>query len=362
MKTFECTCGARLFFENSQCLACGRDVGWCPICRAIRSLDVDADGGATRCGYCRAALIKCHNYAVENVCNRCVVSDVQGTAPGALCDYCRFNQTIPDLTVAENRQRWYRLEQGKRRLLYTLDLLGLPYGTASDGVHPPLSFDFKADASIVRQNWFSFGQHEQVHTGHLDGKITINLREAEPVEREKLRVAFDEAHRTIIGHFRHEISHYYWQMLVSGRCEDAFAAAFGDHRAISYENARQNYYQQGPAPDWRARFVSAYASMHPWEDFAETFATYLDVVSVLDTAGNMGLYAVDPRHAELDPMLERYEKLGVMFNEMNRAMGLTDLVPEVFSRPVAGKMKFVHDLIRAAVRTERQGGLFDDPM
>lgn len=346
MNIYTCTCSATLFFENTQCLSCGREVGWCPNCRAIAALDEYGENRYS-CSACQNLLAKCHNYAVERVCNRCVV--VGGPSPAdALCDYCRFNDTIPDLNVAGNRQRWYRLEQGKRRLLYALDFLGLPYGTAADGIQPPLSFDFKADPDPAALGyWQPMADKQQIFTGHAHGKITIKLREAEPVEREKLRVEFQEAHRTVIGHFRHEISHYYWEMLVQGVCEDACLALFGDHNHPPYAEALKQYYQQGPPADWPNRFISAYASAHPWEDFAETFATYLDVVSVLDTADNLGLGSgVDPRTAELDAMLARYQRIGLVLNEMNRDMGLKDLVPEVFGAPVVEKMNFVHHLVR----------------
>ncbi len=357
MNTYTCACSATLFFENTQCLTCQREVGWCPSCRAIVALE-PADAGGYRCCGCAAVLAKCHNYAVEKVCNRCVVVGAGQASADSLCDYCRFNDTIPDLNVAGNRQRWYRLEQGKRRLLYALDFLGLPYGTADDGVRLPLSFDFKADPDPAVAYWQPMADKQQIFTGHAHGKITIKLREAEPAEREKLRVEFQEAHRTIIGHFRHEISHYYWEMLVQGVCENAFTSVFGDHNYPPYADALQRYYQQGPPADWADRFVSAYASSHPWEDFAETFATYLDVVSVLDTADNLRLGSgVDPRTAELDAMLVRYRRIGLVLNEMNRDMGLKDLVPEVLGAAVVQKMRFIHDLVRGAAALCHFGSL-----
>ena len=193
------------------------------------------------------------------------------------------------------------------------------------------------------------GKEERVYTGHADGKITINVREADTVELEKSRVHFEEAHRTVVGHFRHEIAHYFWQMLVQGQCEPECKAVFGDHENPSYAEAQQKYYSNGPAGNWRSGFVSAYATMHPWEDFAETFATYLDMVSVLDTALNMGISdSCDPTKTDLPQMVDRYIRLGVVLNEMNRAMGLIDLVPEIFAPPIVEKMQFVHNLLRQA--------------
>lgn len=351
MKTFKCNCGNTTFFENTQCVACGQALGWCPACQNITTL-VAASAGELRCGRkeCGVQLAKCHNYAVEKVCNRCYeVEDAQRGSDDRLCDYCRFNNTIPDLTVPGNREMWLRLEEAKRRLLYTLDMLRLPYGTKKDGFKPPLGFDFKADKLPQNKWWWSLGKEERVYTGHANGKITINLREADSVEREKTRVLFQEAHRTVIGHFRHEIGHYYWQMLIQGELEESFASVFGDHTNPSYAEAQKRYYEQGPSPKWQLRYVSAYATMHPWEDFAETFATYLDMISVLDTARHCGIHgSCDPTSADLPDMVDKYVRLGVVLNEMNRAMGLIDFVPEIFSPAVVTKIAFVHQLVRAA--------------
>jgi hypothetical protein len=350
MNMFTCHCGNTLFFENTQCVACHSEVGWCPVCHRISGLIVSPDG-VYHCGYtgCQAPLVKCHNYGVEQVCNRCLPATRNNSPVTGLCDYCRYNDTIPDLSVEGNRERWYRLETGKRRLLYTLDLLGLPYGKAEDGIHPALSFDFKADASLAGNQWQAMGEHEQVFTGHHEGKITINLREAEDVEREKLRVSFGEAHRTIIGHFRHEIAHYYWEMLIREKQEENFIRIFGDYQNPTYEQALERHYQEGPPPNWQTNFISAYASMHPWEDFAETFAKYLAIVSVLDTARHSGLgEGVDPTKAGMMEMQKSYQRLGLILNEMNRAMGLMDLMPEILVPAVEEKLQFVHQIIQKA--------------
>jgi hypothetical protein len=195
------------------------------------------------------------------------------------------------------------------------------------------------------------GDGEKVFTGHANGKITINILEADPVEREKLRVNMGETHRTLIGHFRHEIGHYYWQLLVQYKDEAAFKTLFGDHNNPSYMQALNSYYQNGPKPGWWTSYISAYATMHPWEDFAETWATYLDMVSVLDTAENAhllhdesGVMAGDG----FDRMIVNYLQLGVKVNEVNRAMGLPDILPENFSGPVLQKLKYIHLLISRA--------------
>jgi hypothetical protein len=281
-----------------------------------------------------------------------LTSQIAASSP-ALCDSCRLTEVIPDLSVAGNRKKWYRLEVAKRRLLYLLDHLSLPYGGAEDGIQPPLSFDFKSDIVPAGGLWRTMSA-ERIYTGHNDGKITINIREADDAEREKLRIDMHEAHRTLAGHFRHEIGHYYWQMLVPGRQEEEFKAVFGDHEHPSYAEALETYYRDGPPADWQARFVSAYASMHPWEDFAESFALYLDMVDVLDTANHTDLVApLPPQRAELNEMISQYLKLGIAANELNRSMGLIDLVPEVLTQPVLEKLAFVDSLVREAPVAEK---------
>jgi hypothetical protein len=381
VRTYPCVCGNTLFFDNSLCLACQKEVGFCPACRnVVALLPIETPGSESGSHYrcsnalCGAELIKCHNYAAYQVCNRCVPTetvarqDVASTKPtsesattlAVLCDCCRFNATIPDLSVPGNQQKWYRLEAAKRRLFYDLSQLGLPYGTASDGIDPPLAFDFKADV-IPKADFWRRGAKtaEKVYTGHANGRITINIREADDVEREKLRVELGEAHRTLIGHFRHEIGHYYWDMLVRGRREKEFIAVFGDHNHPTYAEALETYYKSGPPADWAERFISGYATMHPWEDFAETWATYLDMVSALDTAQYQGFGGhSDPVHANLDELLARYRELGVALNEINRSQGLIDVVPEVLLPTLHDKFQFVHDLVRAG--REENGVLRSD--
>jgi hypothetical protein len=345
MRTYPCLCGNLLFYDNSHCLACNREVGYCPACQNLVALLTDNNGAIT-CGNpeCGAALVKCANYVEHQVCNRCIALPV--TEPAGLCDCCRFNQTIPDLTVPGNLQKWYRLESAKRRLFYDLNLLGLPYGTTADGIKPELSFDFKADVIPKANLWRNLAATERVYTGHANGNITINLREADEVEREKLRVDLGESKRTLIGHFRHEVGHFYWDVLVKGRREEECIQVFGDHNNPTYSDALERYYKEGPLADWDQSYISAYSTMHPWEDFAETWAVYLSMVGALDTAWHMGLGSTfDPQTCNLEGMIKRYQQVGVALNEMNRSMGLLDLVPEIIVPPVVVKLQFIHDLV-----------------
>lgn len=352
MKKFYCGCGAQIFFENNQCVSCLSELAWCPVCDSLRSL-IKHDNGQYFCGEpgCNTALTKCYNYEVEQVCNRSIAATPENLYQPVFCDYCRFNETIPDLSVPSNKKKWQRIEVAKRRVFHTLDLLRLPYGNADDNVYPPLSFDFKGDVIPKKNFWRWMQNNERVFTGHANGKVTINIKEADDVEREKARVSFEEAHRTIIGHFRHEMGHYYWDLLVLGRCEDACISVFGDHNNPDYSTALDQYYNDGPPADWKVDYVSAYATMHPWEDFAECFATYLDMVSVLDIANNeLAINVVDPLQASLPDIAKKYVELGLLFNEINRAMGLIDLVPEVFTPAVLVKIQFIHNLLRSAAR------------
>jgi hypothetical protein len=439
MQTYRCTCGNRLFFDNTVCVVCQAEVGWCECCHRITTLEpmasnsangaggavgdesdgagvtANPDGGNDyRCGNvdCRALLRKCHNFAVEDVCNRLfdptnrtaadfppalAVTPSPPAFPGAmtdaqqppingaplpangapaplpidgapaplppimvqavpvecLCGACQLNETIPDLTIAGHREKWARLEAAKRRLLYTLDRLSLPYADAD----LRLSFDFKADLEPLAQDWKNSGPTEVVYTGHADGKITINIREADDAEREKLRVMYGEGHRTLIGHFHHEVGHYYWQLLVEGHRtrEQHFINLFGDHNNPPYADAMAAYYQNGPREGWPGSFISAYASAHPWEDFAETFALYLDIIAVLDTASHLfKTIKANFRGRSVAPLVERFQEIGILENEFNRTMGLIDLVPEVVAAPVVAKLQFIHDVLRSAGKTRRK--------
>jgi len=322
-----------LFFDNTVCVKCGCDTGICPECQRVSPL-LPAEGGGLRCGNpdCAAELRKCAN-CVENGCNFCVLA-VDAT-DGTMCEYCALTTVIPDLNIDHNRDRWRRLARAKRRVLYTLDRIGYQFRADNPNVRTPLSFEFKAD------------EKEPVRTGHDNGRITINIREADDVEREKARIAFDEPKRTLVEHFRHELGHYFWDNLVQDQCEADFRAVFGDERSPSYADALSHYHANGPAPNWRDSHVSGYATMHPWEDFAETFRTYLDMVSILDTARHFS--TVTGEWSDVDEMVASYQQVGMFANELNRDMGLLDLVPEIFVPAVVDKLRFIAALPR---RTE----------
>ncbi|MDW3208068.1 MAG: putative zinc-binding metallopeptidase [Alphaproteobacteria bacterium] len=354
MQRFSCDCGNRLFFENTECLACEREVGWCPYCQTMTAMEEFADG--MQCVRCERPVAKCSNRVEFDVCNRNLPVDPEtGMTSGGLCDCCRYNDTIPDLSVPGNHEHWLLLEQAKRRLIHGLDGLGLPHGARADGFSPGLSFDFKGDSIAPKSLWRTVGKNERVFTGHADGKITINIREADAVEREKMRVDLGEAHRTVIGHFRHEIGHYYWDLLIEGDppALAAFKDLFGDPENPTYGEALERHYAEGPPADWQDSFISAYATMHPWEDWAETFAFYLDVVDVMETASASGLMTLDVPD-NVDDLLDAYARLGILLNELNRGMGLIDFVPELVVPDVVEKVRFVRDTITKAAANASQ--------
>lgn len=351
MDKFICDCGNRLYFENMACLACGRDVGWCPHCDTMTAHQRTDDHTRSACTRCGETIISCANRRHHHVCNRALPDDdTVLDAENALCDCCRYNDTIPDLTIDGNLERWRDLEQAKRRLIYGLDHLGLPHGASADGLDPGLSFDFKGDAVPENGIWRNVGaKDDQVFTGHANGKVTINIREADPAERERLRVHLGESHRTLIGHFRHEIGHYYYDLLVADNAERyaRFVSLFGDPNNPDYQTALETHYRDGPPADWLAQgYVSAYATMHPWEDWAESFSLYLDMVDVLETAEASNLVRLPDQ--TLDSLAEAYVRLGLVVNELNRSIGLADFLAAPVAGPVVEKLRMIHDVVADA--------------
>lgn len=339
MRTFECTCGGVLFFNSTQCVKCNLEVGFCERCREVTSWTASDSG--FECGRCETQLLKCDNNLLHNVCNHGVIAEKQVDGSVPLCEYCQTTTVIPDLTVPGNDELWRRLAFAKARVLFGLEELGFAQRENDRLLLEGLSFEFLADAE------------QPVSTGHANGLITINIKEADHVEREKTRVEFGEPQRTLIGHFRHELGHYFWEQLVERHCLQKFRHVFGNEEDPTYADAQSQYYESGPPADWQANFISAYATMHPWEDFAETFAAYLDMGAVLSTASHFGLSDCDLH--QFDDMLIEYERIGIVGNELNRDIGLLDLVPEVLTQPVVEKLRFIHGLRRQANQAHQRG-------
>ncbi|GAA2070514.1 zinc-binding metallopeptidase family protein [Williamsia deligens] len=331
MRDFSCrNCGQQLSFENTLCLKCRSALGFHLPTRIIHVLDADENvevDGTT--------VTRCANTVIAK-CNWLVDAD----APEGLCESCRLTRTRPADGDTTALAEFARAEKAKRRVILELDELGLPIEGRDEDPETGLAFDLLSS------------ENEKVITGHANGVITLDLAEGDDVHREQLRVSMDEPYRTLIGHFRHEIGHYYQMVLVGdGPHRPRYEELFGDPDA-SYQDALDRHYNQGPPEDWKRDYVSSYATMHPFEDWAETFAHYLHIRDTLDTAA---AFAMAPAGATLDAdlpgavgfdrIIELWLPLSWSLNQINRSMGHQDLYPFVLPAKVLEKMSFLHQLI-----------------
>ncbi|WP_342736272.1 putative zinc-binding metallopeptidase [Bradyrhizobium sp. B117] len=317
MRKHNCpNCNSAIFFEQEVCTHCTATLLFVSAELQFRS-SYDAQPCANR------TLIGCNWASEEN---------------GGYCPSCTLSRTIPPLETARNVLLWRRVEEAKRRLLYDLARLELPL-SGKNG-RDRVAFDVLAD---------DVGQ--PVITGHLNGLITLNLSEADDPTRELRRTQFREPYRTLLGHFRHEVGHFYWEQLVGGTgLLNGFRVIFGDETA-DYAAAIANYHKRTQRDYDRHGFISEYATSHPWEDWAETFAHFLHIVSTLDSASSLPL-SLDVRSRETlqDPYLEddfesllaSWTPVAYTMNELNRSMGLSDAYPFDLSLAVRGKLHFVH--------------------
>ncbi|WP_053149507.1 putative zinc-binding metallopeptidase [Pseudomonas sp. P97.38] len=359
-KVWPCRCGQSLFFRNSQCLACLAVLGYQPEQSRLCSLQpgeqpdtwtLDADPQA---GFFR----RCANLDTPAGCNWLLPANDHDT----LCIACRLNRTIPDLSIPENPERWRKVEIAKRRLVAQLITLGLPVVAKTVDETAGLAFDFIGVDPDGKPPM----------TGHASGLITLDIKEADDAHREYVRQQMREPYRTLLGHFRHEVGHYYWDRLIANsHWLEAFRALFGDERA-SYAEALDRHYQQGAPLDWQTHYVSAYATMHPWEDWAETWAHYLHMMDAVDTALGFGMSAremdfdyqpfppetlYDPGHAGGAAFLSfvnAWIELAGMLNELSRSMGQPDFYPFVVPAAVITKLHFIHLVI------QEEGGRADE--
>jgi hypothetical protein len=345
MRRFRCACGQQLFFDNVACGRCGRTVGFAAdLGRMVTLLPASQGVGRLPVAGKKGLFYRlCGNSRQYAVCNWLVPAD----RPGPLCLACGLNRTVPDLSREGNRERWGRLEAAKRRLVYTLLRLGLPLVNRREDPAGGLAFDFLED-----QRSSPAVPQAQVATGHAEGVITINVLEADPIERVRAREHMNEQYRTLLGHMRHESGHYYWNRLIRDAGPLArFRELFGDESA-DYAASLQQYYRDGPPPDWSQHFISSYASAHPWEDWAETWAHYLHMSDTLETAQDFRLAAGEAQPAtslpDFDARIAEWLRLTVMLNELNRSMGQDDSYPFVVPAPVIEKLRFIDELVEQA--------------
>lgn len=317
-----------VFLDNDACLACGTRLGLRPSTGEL----VAVGPQDVRCNL--HDLLGC-SWLVED-------------AADGRCRSCRLTTVTPPRSDATLVAAWADAEHAKRRLVLECLALGLP----------------------IEQVRFELltGRVGPVTTGHEAGVVTIDVDEADDAHRVALREQLSEPYRTLLGHFRHETGHALWRSLVedAGRT-DAFRGLFGDERA-DYAAALERHYGQIARPRRRDGHVSAYAGMHPHEDWAETFAHYLHIRSALRTAESAGIEpdrlftawrGADGRgpvgapdtlgepagESGADDLLARWLPLTFALNAVNRAMGHDDLYPFVLDATVVRKLGFVHDAV-----------------
>lgn len=325
MKSFRCrTCENVLFFENSLCVSCGSALGFSRAERAIVPVEdgryVDASG------------------AVWHVCANLNVSGCTWLTEleGGDCFACDLTRTRPADTDAEGMSQFPAAEAAKRHLVFELDGHGFPLVGRDEDPQSGLCFDMLSSVD------------ENVVIGHADGVITIDLAESDDARRERVRVDLGEPYRTMLGHLRHEVGHYVEYRVVQGdellsRCRELF----GDDTA-DYQAEIDRHYSEGPPADWEENYISTYATMHPFEDFAETFAHFLHISDTVDSAAEQGLVTINPSAftSFRDLVVGVWVPLSIALNQINKSMGKDDLYPFVIPEPVLEKLEFVASLTR----------------
>ena len=335
MKQLLCDCGQAVFFESERCVACGRELAFDPASLSMRTLTKTdqgyVDAGSHQHQYCK-------NHQYPGVCNWLQAN----TSASEFCLGCDFNRTIPNLAKAANLQRWAQLEAAKKRVLFTLLSLGLPIPNGH--VQPGgLLFDFLEDRQSDGERYPDL----EVTTGHLNGVITLNLLEADNAAREAQREALNEQYRSLLGHMRHEFGHFFHDAVLRSVATQGSVALnelrqlFGDERA-DYAAALTRYYREGPAPGTELNHITAYASSHPLEDWAETWGHYLHIVDVIETAEAHGVVSTANN---FQARLNAFRKFSVILNELNRSMGLGDAYPFVLTPAVEAKLAFVDSTV-----------------
>ena len=367
MKFFHCdNCGSAVFFENVQCLHCNSTLAFLPDRMTLNAIESvphqDGLWRRMRKNNCSSHHYRlCQNSLQHQACNFAVPA----ADPNALCVCCRLTQVLPDLSTPGNRERWYRIEAAKRRLFYTLARLGLASVNPPGGQRDGPEFQFLADQP---------GQ--QVMTGHDNGLITLNVAEADDDERVRRRLELHEPYRTLLGHLRHESGHYYWDRMIrdAGRQED-FRAVFGNEQ-VDYGQSLQSHYANGAPAGWQNNYVSAYASAHPWEDWAETWAHYLHMVDLLETAASYNTRLTVPGTEDdvdevtnpfeagpkdFDPLVQQWVPLTLLLNSLNRSLGQEDAYPFAIAHATLNKLRFIHDLIQSPHAQLQQHGQLQAP-
>lgn len=335
MEAFSCSvCASLVFFDNSACLSCGSELGFDPGAYTMRTLRADGDTLLTVDE--RSRFRRCANKNIAR-CNWLLAAD----SADSLCASCRLTSVRPNDSETDALDGFADAEAAKRRLLYQIHDLGLPIVPRAEDPDRGLTFEFLSS------------RDRAVTTGHAGGVITLDLSESDDAHREFVRQQLGEPYRTVLGHLRHEIGHHYWPLLVetSGRINE-FRSLFGDERE-PYQQALHRHYNDGAPDGWDTEYVSEYATMHPWEDWAETFSHYLHIHGGLETADSFGLQVgepsrgagaaawTSPQPVEIGPTVARWLGMTIALNGMSRSIGQGDLYPFVLSATVVAKLDFV---------------------
>jgi hypothetical protein len=386
MKTFKCDCENNqiLFFESSTCIACERVVGVDDNFDKVETYNLDKKSGYYfKTNQSEVHYQKCDNNANYHICNGMVNMNTFEPVPNkdeVLCFACRFNETIPDLSIAEHIPLWKKMEIAKRRAIYTLKALSLPLQNIRQNPKSGLSFDFTTDRDVSDHFVSKLDDQETVFTGHDNGHITINLAEADEVARSNIKHVLKEHYRTLLGHFRHELGHYYFEKLIakSKKKHQLCKKYFGDDE-LDYQEALKKHYEKGAPKDWKDNFISEYATMHPYEDWAETWAHYMHIMDTLETAknfnitgsigdssdsGNVGDLKLPQSsyffssQTSITSILDTWMDFSVILNSLNRSMGMNDAYPFVLTQSVRTKLSFIHHAIHN--KLDRMPELTDD--
>ena len=356
MKLFPCqVCGNIVYFENRICGRCNHRLGYVPELDVMAALASAGGEDWSLVAGDRAPLRFCDN-AKHDACNWLVPKG----SPERFCLACRHNDIIPEISQPLHLAAWRELDRQAPVVLYP-PALEAPIKTRAEDPRHGLAFEFLADPTQASL--------PKVMTGHDEGVVTIALTEADSAEREKRRSELDEPYRTLLGHFRHEVGHHYWDVLVrdGGRLE-ACRATFGDD-SQDYETALKRHYRDHAPANWQVNYVSAYATSHPWEDFAETWAHYLHIVDTLEMAKAFGLRVkpgidteggYEPAWLDFDPYVEgtveqivdAWSPFVLAMNSINRAMGRPDLYPFILDLAVVNKLGFIHKLVRGTIEAD----------
>lgn len=343
MKIYFCSnCNNSLYFENTVCLKCSQPVGFDSAQLSMITLQKKPTGPIHV------------NIKTNNTYKYCLNTQ-QGNCNWLLpansifnyCIACDLNRTIPPLINPEYKERWDKIESAKHRLVYALLRLNLPIRKKINDSIDGIAFNFMADLS----------PDEKIMTGHDLGVITLNIDEADETVRTKHKLDLGEKYRTLLGHFRHEIGHYYWDQLIKNSpLLNEFRRIFGDE-TVDYDQALETYYNSIPASNWQDQFISVYASAHPWEDWAESWAHYMHIMDTLETAyafeiglnaaNNTTAVRVDPYTvSDFKKLFDLWIPLTFVVNNLNRSMGHSDFYPFVISEKVVEKLSFIHNVCK----------------